>query len=73
MRSGLRSLRLETVEVKQPSEVEQEEEEEDCRGAQQDREAVCAAGRDLSGFAMFELCPLYKRLLQKRRRNNSFV
>ena len=78
MRSGLRSLRLETVEVKQPSEVEEQEEEveeEDCRGAQQDREAlaVCAAGRDLSGFALFELCPLYKRLLQKRRRNNSFV
>ena len=71
MRSGLRSLRLETVEVAQVEEVE----EEDCRGAQQDREAlaVCAAGRDLSGFAMFELCPLYKRLLQKRRRNNSFV
>ena len=71
MRSGLRSLRLETVEVAQVEEGE----EEDCRGAQQDREAlaVCAAGRDLSGFAMFELCPLYKRLLQKRRRNNSFV
>lgn len=58
------------VEVKQPSEVEQEEEEEEGIGAQQGREtlAVCA-GRDLSDFAMFEPCPL----LQKRRRKSSFV
>ena len=67
------------VEVKQPSEVEQKEEEEEegekGRGAQQEREAlaVCAAGTDLSGRATLELSPLYKRLLQKRRRNNSFV
>ena len=63
------------VEVKQLSEVEQEEEGEKGRGAQQEREAlaVCAAGRDLSGRATLELSPLYKRLLQKRRRNNSFV
>lgn len=64
------------VEVKQPSEVEQEEEEgEEGRGAQQESEAlaVCASGWDLSGLAALELSPLYKRLLQKRRRNISFV
>ena len=55
------------VEVKQPSEVEQEEEG---LGAQQGRETLAVfAGRDLSNFATLGLCPL----LQKRRRKSSFV
>ena len=65
------------VEGKQPSEVEQEveEEEKEGSGAQQESEAlaVCAVGSALSGLTTLELSPLYKRLLQKRRRNNSFV
>ena len=61
------------VEVKQPSEVEQEEEGEEGRREQQERGALAVAGWDLSGLGTIELSPLYKCLLQNRRRNNSFV
>ena len=61
------------VEVKQPSEVEQEEEEGSEVQQESEALAVCAVGSGLLRLAMLELSPLFKRLLQKRRMNNSFV